>query len=293
MAISKDKSLIVTNKKELVPLSPFKQYLIEVNKYPLLTREEEFKYAVDLYEQGDKEAANILVTSNLRLVVKIAMEYQKSYTNVLDLIQEGNIGLIKAVKKFNPYVGTKVSSYAAWWIRAYILKFLMDNKSLVKIGTTGARRRLFFNLRKEAEKLFSAENEFNTKLLAESLQVKEHEIDEMRTRVFSQDVSISSAKDLEEGSGHYDIQIPENASPSDDILIEKETKELFSSLIKKFKKTLKDKDLIIFEKRLLSDEPLTLQEIGNMYGFTRERARQLEKRIIKNFTAFLKEHGFE
>ncbi len=293
MAISKDKSLIVTNKKELVPLSPFKQYLIEVNKYPLLTREEEFKYAVDLYEQGDKEAANILVTSNLRLVVKIAMEYQKSYTNVLDLIQEGNIGLIKAVKKFNPYVGTKVSSYAAWWIRAYILKFLMDNKSLVKIGTTGARRRLFFNLRKEAEKLFSAENEFNTKLLAESLQVKEHEIDEMRTRVFSQDVSISSAKDLEEGSGHYDIQIPENASPSDEILIEKETKELFSSLIKKFKKTLKDKDLIIFEKRLLSDEPLTLQEIGNMYGFTRERARQLEKRIIKNFTAFLKEHGFE
>ncbi len=290
--VAKDKSLVVVpQEKGLVQVQPLQRYLSEINKYPLLSREEEYDYAVKLYEEGDKKAANILVTSNLRLVVKIAMDYQKNYSNILDMIQEGNTGLIHAVKKYNPYKGVKLSSYAAWWIRAYVLKFLMDNKSMVKIGTTGAQRRLFFNLKKEAEKLYKSEGVLDTKLLAENLNVKEKEIEEVRGRILNSDVSLD-APVFDDSEATYQSYIPATVAPHDEMLIEKQIKERFSQMVQLFKKELAERDLYIFENRLLADKPLTLQEIGDNYGFTRERARQLEKRLMKKFQEFLKERGF-
>lgn len=288
-----DKALVKVDKKvgELVPLSPLQRYIAEISRYTLLSREEEYELAVQLFDENDTSAANRLVTSNLRLVVKIAMEFQKNYSNILDLIQEGNVGLIHAVRKYDPYRGVKLSSYSAWWIRAYIMKFLMDNKSLVKIGKTGAQRRLFFNLKKEAEKLYNTDGAFDTKLLAQNLNVKESDVEDVRGRIFGSDVSLD-AKVFENSTVSLQDVLPDQRISVDDRMIDDETKTRFQELLNGFKLTLGKKDRFIFENRLLKENPLTLQEIGDIYSFTRERARQLEKRILNKFKAFLKENDF-
>ncbi len=279
--------------KALEQLSPLQLYLREVGKYPLLSPEEEYALAVKHHEGGDVTAAHRLVTANLRLVVKIANDFHQAQINLLDLIQEGNAGLMQAVKKFDPYKGVKLSSYSAWWIRAYILKYIMENKSHVKIGTTSAQRKLFFRLRKEAEKLLAEYDHVDTKLLAANLDVKESEVIEMQKRLNSPDVSFDAPiSGSEEGDGltHGSILADDDASV-EDTLATAEIADHFKDHLAEFKKTLKGRDLEVFEMRMLSEEPITLQEIGDKYGITRERARQIETQIVKKLKAFVEEKG--
>ena len=271
-------------------LSPLQLYLREIARYPLLDPEEEYKFAVEHFEKGDRQAAHRLITSNLRLVVKIANDFNKAQANLLDLIQEGNYGLMQAVKKFNPYKGVKLSSYAAWWIRAYILKHIMDNKSQVRIGTTAAQRKLFFNLKKEADKLLAEYDRVDPKLIAKSLNVKEQDVIDMQIRLSSPDFSLDAPID-EDGTGTRGDTLSDTEETIEDVLADAQVREIFHDHINEFRKKLKGRDLEVLEARLLADEPMTLQEVGDRYGISRERARQIEARIIKMLRAFVDEKG--
>ena len=273
--------------KEIAVYDPLQRYLMEIRKFKLLTKEEERELAIRA-KKGDKEAAYRLVTSNLRLVVKIALEYQRYWTrNILDLIQEGNIGLIHAVKKFDPYKGIKFSYYASFWIRAYILKYILDNWRLVKIGTTQAQRKLFYNLAKEKEKLASQGITADSKLLAERLDVKEKEVEEMSQRLDSWEVSLDMGinDDSRETVGSL---LPAPNTDMEKALIDADRKSILREKLEEFRKTLSDRDLYIFDNRIMAEKPLTLQKIADKYGITKERVRQLEERIIKRLNEFLK-----
>ena len=270
-----------SRKKSIVGLTPLQLYLREIAKYPLLEPEEELQLATDHFEHGNVESAHRLITSNLRLVVKIASDFQQVQTNFLDLIQEGNYGLMQAVKKFNPYKGVKLSTYSAWWIRAYILKFIMDNKSQVKMGTTRAQRKLFFNLRKEAERLLREYDHVDPKLIASNLQVKEQEVIDMQQRIDSPDVSFESELKT----------MPQEEISLDDQLATEQIRDRFRAEVAEFKTTLNDRDRDILERRVLNDNPVTLQELGDHYGVSRERARQLEARLIDNLRKFITSRG--
>lgn len=265
-------------------------YMREVARYPLLTPEEEYELAVESFDKGDPQAAHRLVTSNLRLVVKIAHDFRNSRVNLLDLVQEGNYGLMQAVKRFNPYKGVKLSSYAAWWIKAYILKFLMDSQSQVRIGTTAAQRKLYFNLRKETEKLLQEYERVDTKLLAEKFEVDEKEVIEMQQRLSGPDLSLDTPIS-EDGSLTIEGTLVEKKEGIDDELGAKQVLDIFGEHLDEFRRTLKGRDLEIFDARLIAEEPLTLQQIGDRYGITRERARQVEARIMKSLKDFVKKKG--
>ena len=278
-------------KTSLVPFEPLRKYLVELSKYQLLSREEEQNLALAFKEKGDLKAGYVLVVSNLRLVVKIALEYQKSWvTDLMDLIQEGNIGLIQAVKKFDPLKGIRLSYYASFWIKAYILKYILDNWRLVKIGTTQAQRRLFFNLQKEKARLTSQGYKPDSKYLAEILDVREKDILEMNERLALPEKSLDSPSVEDYRYPIKDI-IPLKEIPIDQKLSEQEAKAKFKEKLKEFHKTLQGKDRYIFENRLMSEDPNTLQEIGDKYGITRERARQLEGKLIKKLKEFLQKDG--
>ena len=279
----------------LEQLSPLQLYLKEIAKYPLLSPEEELESAKAHFEQDDVVAAHRLVTANLRLVVKIAHDFKQASSSLLDLIQEGNYGLMQAVKKYNPYKGVKLSSYAAWWIRAYILKYIMDNRSQVRIGTTAAQRKLYYNLQKETDKLLREYDSVDAKMLASSLEVKEKEVVEMQMRLGSPDVSLDAPVGGDNSEGGESV-LRGSLLASDEInaeaqLVIGQIKGIFKQHIAEFSKTLNDRDRDIFDSRLLSEKPLTLQEIGNKYGVSRERARQLEVNIIKRLKAFVKDSG--
>lgn len=262
----------------------------EIAKHPLLSPEEEYDLARKHYDDGDVNAAHRLVTSNLRLVVKIANDFRQAQLNLLDLIQEGNTGLMQAVKKFNPYKGVKLSSYAAWWIRAYVLKYIMDNKSQVKIGTTAAQRKLFYNLEKTRRQLLTEFDDVDTKLLAETLDVREQDVIDMQARLHSPDMSLDVPIGDEEGATRGSM-LPADIDSVDDILANKEVMSIFTGYVKQFRESLKGRDLEIFEARLMSDEPLTLQQIGDRYGISRERARQIEARIISRLRELVDNQG--
>ena len=253
---------------------PMAAYMNEVRRYPLLTPEEEKSLATRLVEHGDTSAARKLIEANLRLVVKIAYEYRRAHKNLLDLVQEGNIGLIQAVGKFDPYRGVKLSSYAAFWIRAYILKFILNNWRLVKIGTTQAQRKLFFNLRKEREKLEQAGFFPSSALLAEKLDVPEKEVIEMERRLAapeaSLDAPLGSADD--EGTRTRMDYIPSDDARPDRAVEQSQFSELLKGKLETFAKTLEGREQTIFRERWLTEEPLTLQELGDRYNVSRERA---------------------
>lgn len=272
-------------------LSPLQLYLQQIAKYPLLSPEEEYDLAVKQFEDGDVTAAHRLVTSNLRLVVKIANDFRQAQIGLLDLIQEGNYGLMQAVKKFNPYKGVKLSSYAAWWIRAYILKHLMDNKSQVKIGTTADQRKLYYNLEKTARKLLQEYDHVDAKMLADHLNVREKDVIEMQQRLAAPDVSLDAPLGDEPDAPTRGAQIPANVQTADDLLASEEVRQIFASHLAHFRETLKGRDLEVFDARLMAEEPVTLQEIGDRYGITRERARQIEAKIIGKLRDFVAKQG--
>ena len=270
-----------TTDSALVKFDPLQRYLQEVGQYGLLSREEEKELAIRVREHGDTEAAYRLVTSNLRLVVKIALEFQRVWMqNLLDLIQEGNIGLMQAAQKFDPYKGVKFSYYASFWIKAYILKFIMDNWRLVKIGTTQAQRKLFFRLKKEKQRLISGGFDPKPKLLSERLGVSEQEITEMDQRLDRWEVSLDSP--IKEGSDDELIEFVATPAPSAEIQVaKKEMEAIIREKVDSFKQDLSEREVYILENRIFSDTPETLQEIGEHYGITRERVRQIENSMIK------------
>ena len=268
---------------------PLSTYMSETRRYPLLTPDEERDLAVKLVEHGDTTAARKLIEANLRLVVKIAYEYRRAHRNLLDLVQEGNIGLIQAVGKFDPYRGVKLSSYAAFWIRAYILKFILNNWRLVKIGTTQAQRKLFFNLRKEREKLEQLGFQPSSALLAEKLDVPEKDVIEMERRLAAPEASLDAPMGSgdDEGTRTRMDYLPSEDMRPDRAVANNEFAQLLKSKLETFAQTLEGREQTIFRERWLSEDPLTLQEIGDRYSVSRERARQLEKRVLDRLKKFL------
>ncbi len=276
------------NNKSLVKYDPLQRYLAEISRYRLLTREEEIELGRRVQEEGDMEAAYQLVTSNLRLVVKIALEFQRLWMqNLLDLIQEGNIGLMQAVKKFDPYKNVKFSYYASFWIKAYILKFIMDNWRLVKIGTTQGQRKLFFKLKKEKQKLIEEGFDPKPKLLSQRLGVSEREIIDMDQRLDGWDVSLDAPVKDDSDTGRIDF-LKEDTASAEDKVARKEMEVLVHNKVAEFRKQLNERELMIFDKRIFSDTPVTLQQIGDQYGISRERVRQIEKNVVKKMREFFK-----
>ncbi len=274
--------------KALIKFDPLQRYLMEISKHSLLTREEETELAKRVREYGDKDAAYTLVTSNLRLVVKIALEFQRVWMqNLLDLIQEGNIGLMQAVVKFDPYKNVKFSYYASFWIKAYILKFIMDNWRLVKIGTTQGQRKLFFKLKKEKQKLREQGFDPKPKLLSERLGVSEQEIVDMDQRLDGWDVSLDAPLKDDSDTERIEFLSTESESAEDQVA-KKEMETLLHNKISEFRKKMTKRELEIFDLRIFSDNPVTLQEIGDRYGISRERVRQIEKNVIKKMREFFK-----
>jgi RNA polymerase sigma-32 factor len=279
------KAPALKEQSDLVPTDALQRYLAETRRYPILSREEEHELAVQYREGKDLDAAYKLVASNLRLVVIIAREYQRASQSLLDLVQEGNIGLMEAVKQFDPYRGVRFPSYAVWWIRAYIIRYIMNNWRMVKLGTTQAQRKLFFNLQKEKERLEREGITPQPKLIAERLSVKEREVVEMEQRLSGGDLSI----DAPVGDGEDDALVdflPSGEQTAESRVADAEFQTLLQEKIAAFGETLEGKERVIFERRLLSEGPETLREIGEEFGISRERVRQLESRLKKR----LKEH---
>jgi RNA polymerase sigma-32 factor len=264
-----------------VPYDPLKKYLSEVSKHPVLTREEELEISTKVFKDKDRAAAQKLAISNLKLVIKIALEYYNTYLNILDLIQEGNVGLLHAVKKYNPYKGTKFSTYASFWIRAYILKYIMDSWSLVKVGTTQGQRKLFYRLNKEKQKLEALGVYPSPKLLASNLSVKEEEVEDMEKRLAYTDISLETP--IHDEGDDTIMDMMKSGEDVEEVVAEKEKSEILAKKVAEFKKTLNDKELYIFEHRIMAEESSTLQEIGAQFSISRERVRQIENRVLKKF----------
>ncbi len=281
---AKHHPLVVMSDEENLPAvsnPALHRYLQEISQYELLSREETDALAQQFRETGDPEAAYRLVSANLRLVVKVAMDFQKYWMqNFMDLIQEGNVGLVQATKKFDPFRGVKFSYYAAYWIRAYILKFIMDNWRLVKIGTTQAQRKLFFSLNKEKKLLEAQGFKPEVKLLAERLNVKESEIVEMGQRMDNWDVSLESPvrSDSEDEQKSF---LPQDGPGIEEVVASHEMRERLTEILGGLSDMLNEKEKVILETRLLSDEPLTLQTIADQFSISRERVRQIEANLLK------------
>ena len=265
-------------------------YLNEINQFPILEPDEEYKLAKLVREHNDRDAAFRLITSHLRLVVKIAMDFQRRWMkNVLDLIQEGNVGLMKAVQKFDPEKGIKFSYYASFWIKAYILKFIMDNWRMVKIGTTQAQRKLFYNLNKEKQRLQNLGFDPSTTQLSESLNVSRSEVIEMGQRLGQQDMSLDATVGEDSSATRMDL-LPALEAGVEERLAQVEIQGAIQEHLRTIVPMLNEKERDILQLRLLSDSPVTLREIGEKYGITRERVRQIEARLLEKIREHLAEN---
>ncbi len=262
-------------------------YLREISRFPMLSPEEEYELAHRVKE-GDSDAAFRLVSSHLRLVVKIAMGFQRRWMqNFLDLIQEGNVGLMRATHKFDPDKGIKFSYYAAFWVRAYILKFIMDNWRLVKIGTTQSQRKLFYNLNKERQRLIAQGFEPDTPALAARLNVNEAQVEEMSQRLEGFDVSLDAPLNEEAGGATRLDMLPSSGQETEETLADEELAAVLRGHVQTLTQHLSEKELDILNSRLLSDDPVTLREIGAKYNITRERVRQIETRLLQKLKLHL------
>ena len=269
-------------------VSALTRYMAQLRHHAPITREQEHELAVRWVEEGDVDAAKQLVLSNLRLVVKIAMEYRRAWANTLDLIQEGNVGLLEAVQRYDPYIGVKVSSYAVYWIRAYILKYILDNMRSVRMGTTRAQRKLFFRLNKEKRQLEREGFEVQPKLLAERLDVTEADVLDMEARLARPDLSMDMPAHRDEpgGTTFGDNMATAGASAEQNVG-SAEVQRIFMEKVEQFAEKLSARDRRILRERLLADEPLTLADLGREFGVSRERVRQLEARLLRDLRAHM------
>ena len=272
----------------LVPTDALSRYLAEIRRFPLLSREEETEIARRYVKYQDPQDAYRLVTANLRLVVKLAYEFARATKNVLDLIQEGNVGLMEAVKNFDPEHGIRFPSYAVWWVRAYIYRYLINNWRLVKIGTTQAQRKLFFNLRKETERLEREGFKPQPLLLAHRLGVRESDVREMQERMGQSEVSLDQPVGADDGNDTRLLDvIPDSGGNPETETAEREWRDFAHDKVEQFAATLEGKELEIFKARLLTDDPETLQDIGARFGISRERVRQIETRLKQRLKQFI------
>jgi RNA polymerase sigma-32 factor len=256
-------------------------YIMQINQIPLLTQEEEFELAVRYKKHNDIEAVQKLITSNLRFVVKVAFEYKSYGIKILDLVQEGNIGLMMAVKKFDPYKGYRFISYAIWWIRAYIQNFIIKNWSLVKIGTTQAQKKLFYKIGKVRKALeANQEKEKKYELVANDLAVAKEDIIEMEQRMSARDLSLDAPFDDSQELSHFDL-LRETSPNQEDVLGDEEEREILEKQVKDAMNGLNDKEEYVIKNRIMADSPLTLQEIGDHLKLSRERVRQIESEALK------------
>jgi RNA polymerase sigma-32 factor len=261
-----------------------KAYLREISKHPFMTREEETEMARRLRMEGDREAGQKIVLANLRFVVKIAFEYH-NYHNVLDLIQEGNLGLVRAVGKYDPERGTRFTTYASFWIRAYILKYLMDTWSMVKVGTRDSHRRLYYSLKREKEKLEKSGIVPTVEVLADNLKTSTADIEDMELRLYQGDVSLDAPH---YGDGDPLVDTIGSGEDIEEALIEKDATEALRKRLVDFKKRLTEKECFIFDNRIMAEEPLTLREIGERFNTSRESVRQIQVKISRHFARNLR-----
>lgn len=275
--------------KAITSADPLVMYLNEIRRYKVLTKEEETALAKKYFESKDPQAAEALVKANLRFVVKIAAEYSKFGAKMIDLIQEGNIGLMHAVREFNPYKGARLITYAVWWIRGYIQEFLMRQYSLVRIGTTQNQRKLFYQLQKEKEALDAMGIEPSTALISSRLGIPEDEVRDMALRMSGRDLSLDRPLDDESGVSLGDLQKNVNDQPLDDKLAHEQQIEILKKKLEEIRPELSPREIIILDERILNDDPLTLQEIGEKYGITREAVRQMEARLMKKIKIKMEE----
>ena len=266
-------------------------YMAELRHHAPISREEEHELAVRWQEHGDRDAGRKLTLANLRLVVKIAMEYRRAWANTLDLIQEGNLGLLQAVQRFDPYQGTKLSSYAVYWIRAYILKYLIDNIRLVKLGQSRAQRKLFFRLNKEKRELERQGFQPKPALIAERLDVDEKDVEEMEARLGASDLSIDAPlRRGEDDAATYGDLMASPGADTESIVANEDLRRTFLENAHKFIASLDEREQRIVAARVLAEDPLTLQELGDELGLTRERVRQIEKKLVDNLRQYLQEN---
>jgi RNA polymerase sigma-32 factor len=277
----------VKGQTAVAPYDPLQRYIAEIRQFKPLSRGEEERLAKRFKEKGDREAARRLILSNLWLVVKIAVLLNKAAMNVMDLIQEGNIGLMKALQRFDPYRGIRLPTYASWWIKAYILKFILDNWRMVKIGTTNERRRLLFNLKKEKKRLEDAGFTVGPKLLAESLNVSEKDVIDVEKGLGASDISIDAPVREDSQTEFSDFFSDEKPLP-DEKVSDRQLSGILKTKYDKFAEMLSERDRFILEKRLLAEDPITLREIGEKFKITREAVRQSEKKLISNLKAFMR-----
>jgi len=275
--------------RSVEPTDALTHYMAELRNYPPISREEEHELAVRWVEHGDVEAARKLVVSNLRLAFKIAMEYRRAWTNVLDLVQESNVGLMEAVQRFDPYQGTKLSTYAAYWIRAYVLKYILDNFRIVRLGTTRAQRKLFFRLNKEKRELERQGFDVGPALLAERLDVTERDVVDMDQRLRESDLSMNAPTRLEDSKYEVGDFMPSTGASAETQVGDAELSRVFQEKVREFADTLEPRDRRIIEERILAEKPRTLQELGTEFEVSRERVRQLEKRLVDRLREYLKE----
>jgi RNA polymerase sigma-32 factor len=271
----------------VAPVTTLQRYLAEVRRYPYLSKEEELQLFHEYQTQGSREAAVRLILANLRVSVAIAAEYLHSGADHMDLIQEGNVGLMQAIKKFDPTKNVRFHAYAAWWVRAYILRYLLNTYRLVKVGTTQDQRKLFYNLRKEKAKLERQGFVPDAKLLADRLNVRERDVIEMDQRLGSWELSLDQPLTQETDGTLLDI-LPSQEVPADEQIASFELRRLFRRKLAEFSKTLSERDEDILRNRILSETPVTLEDMGQKYGITKERTRQLEARIIDRLRDHIK-----
>ncbi len=267
------------------------RYMAELAHHAPISREEEHELALRWHENGDLEAARKLVVSNLRLVVKIAMEYRRSWINTLDLIQEGNLGLMQAVHRFDPYKGVKLSSYGVYWIRAYILKYILDNIRMVRLGKTRAERKLFYRLNKEKRELEREGFQPEPKLLAERLDVSEDDVVSMEQRLSQGEVSMNAPLRRDGDSGaEFGDMIATPLPTAEESVADAQLRKVFLEKVREFAESCDEREQRILEQRMLAEEPRTLDTLGKEFGVSRERVRQLEARLMKRLQEYMKEN---
>ncbi|MEE9217503.1 MAG: RNA polymerase factor sigma-32 [Acidobacteriota bacterium] len=284
--VSPSAVLSAPSETSLVPFDPLHRYLAEIRRFPLLTPAEEHRLAVRWRRDRDRNAAYRMATANLRLVVHIAMDFRRTALSLMDLIQEGNIGLMQAVQRFDPFRQVRFSAYASWWIRAYILKYIIDHWSLVRVATTNARKKLFFNLKREKKRLEEQGIRPTPHLLAERLGTTEEDIIDVQSAIETRDLSLATPLRVDSNSSLLDV-LPARVQPPDEQVADEEYREVLRRKFEEFAATLKGKEEGIFRRRLVAEHPATLQEIGSSYGVTREAIRQIEKRVIDKLKKFL------
>jgi RNA polymerase sigma-32 factor len=286
---SEPAALVPVTRGALTPFDPFRRYKAEIGKYPPLDREEEQALARRYRDTGDREALFRLITANLMLVVRIALSFRRAARNLLDLIQEGNVGLLQAIERFDPEVGVRLPTYAAWWIRAYMVKFLLDNVRLVRVGTTNARRKLLRNLRREKQKLEHQGFEVGPKLLAEHFGVSEEDVRDVQAALDSHDVSLDAPVGPDDDHDRSDSFADAASTGVEEQVARRELQERTEAALERFRRDLDERELALLDDRILSENPLTLQALGDRFGTTREAVRQAEARLMKRLKTFLRD----